>query len=299
MPCWEGKSKAGRRFEAFVPAGLSWGCARPERDPSRSIRFGRPGLALKVLPRDDLLLDGRKLSLWCLLQFKELLVVLHHPILFQAIFLGLLMKGQEDHTVAQQWAMHTKDVLLQVDRIFVLLLESQGSLRSFALSDDPRFAQEATQVVTQIQPALDRLHALVGDSQRQQQRLIQLEGEVKTRLAWHQEILGGLKGSGRAAAVARLRTPEGDDLMQAVQDEISAFRATETQLDQTRLETLRQSTLRQRWTLLGGILLNVLVGAVAVMLFGRNVNRRGGRPHGKCAPRRQRRGVAPAAPGSR
>src|SRR5690606_19563635 len=71
------------------------------------------------------------------------LLVLALPLVYQALFIGLLMKRQADHNETQRLAVHTKNVLLQTDEVYRLLLLAQNNLRAYVLTEDSAFADEA------------------------------------------------------------------------------------------------------------------------------------------------------------
>ncbi len=62
--------------------------------------------------------------------------------------------------------------------------------------------------------------------------------------------------------------------MDELQNEIESFRATEEKLDAERLETLRSSGVEQTWLLVGGMAVNLLVGALAAGIFSREIGDR-------------------------
>jgi signal transduction histidine kinase len=62
--------------------------------------------------------------------------------------------------------------------------------------------------------------------------------------------------------------------MDELQNEIEAFRGNEEKLDAARLEKLRRSSAGQTWLLVGGMAVNVIVGALAAAMFSREIGDR-------------------------
>ena len=168
---------------------------------------------------------------------KGMLVVLL-PVLYQALLLGLLIQRQQEHTTAQKWAMHSKEVLRKVDGIYTLLVESQSALRGYALSDNTTSGQIAEETAAQIQPALADLHEFVRDNPAQQEKLASLDGDVNARTQWHRTVYDMIKNGDRAGALERFQAMEGQTLMDSVRKKIDAFRETEVRLDEERFESL-------------------------------------------------------------
>ncbi|MGV3532073.1 MAG: hypothetical protein ACO1QR_06855, partial [Chthoniobacteraceae bacterium] len=50
------------------------------------------------------------------------LLVLAFPLVYQAILLGVLIHRQQDHSRAVEAAVHTKNVLLELDQLVIMLL---------------------------------------------------------------------------------------------------------------------------------------------------------------------------------
>src|SRR5258708_35978323 len=70
------------------------------------------------------------------------LLVIALPLVYQALFIGLLLKRQSDLTEAQHWAMHTKDVLGKTEHVFRLLVSAQSNLRGLLLTGNAAFSEE-------------------------------------------------------------------------------------------------------------------------------------------------------------
>ena len=69
--------------------------------------------------------------------FKKGLTLIAVPLLVQAVFIAVLVKAQADHDRAQDWAVHTKDVIAKVEELHRSLVESYSRVRSLVFSVAP------------------------------------------------------------------------------------------------------------------------------------------------------------------
>jgi signal transduction histidine kinase len=202
------------------------------------------------------------------------LLVLALPLIYQALFIGLLMKRQSDHHEAQRLAVHTKDVLTQTDYVYRLLLTSQNNLRAYVLTEDPTFAAQVVTADEVIDQALAQLKILVQDSREQSERFQSILARV---IAWrnYKHSMYELARIGRWDELRdSIRSLHGQPLMTALSEEIRTFRETEEGKDSERLEALAKSSRFQNWLLVGGLIVNVGIGALAAAMFSREISGR-------------------------
>ena len=202
------------------------------------------------------------------------LLVLALPLVYQALFIGLLMKRQSDHNATQIAAVHTKDVLIQTDRVYRLLLTSQSTLRAFVLTEDERFSEDLVRKTEEIDHELRKLETMVQDNPAQRARFVQVEARAKERLAFEHSMVGLVEQKNRAQIQEDVRNLRGQPSMDALSREIELFRDTEEKLGDQRLETLRQSSVLQNWLLLGGLIVNIGIGALAAAMFSKEISSR-------------------------
>ncbi len=202
------------------------------------------------------------------------LLVLALPLLFQALFIGVLLKRQSDHNQAQRWAGHSKDVLIETDHIHRLLLTTQSNLRGYLLTEKELFAEAIFTQEAELAAAITTLDKLVQDDPKQQQRLQRILERVKTRLEDQRGAVAKMRTIGRDAVIAEVQDLKGKKTMDGLSREIEAFRKVEERLDQERLDELQRSSVLQNWLLIGGLVLNLTIGALAAAMFSREIGRR-------------------------
>src|SRR4051812_32471031 len=152
------------------------------------------------------------------------LLVLALPFVYQALFIGLLLKRQHDHSEAQFAAVHTKDVLLQADHVYQLLLLSQSNLRAYILTEHPTFSKQLEDGSQLIDPQLNKLLAMVQDNPRQQERFGQVSIRAKERLAYERTMAELVRKGDREQLQYHLKNLTGQPSMDALKEELRQFR---------------------------------------------------------------------------
>ena len=76
---------------------------------------------------------------------------------------------------------------------------------------------------------------------------------------------------GREEAQEEVKSLKGKELMEALRRALEEFRVVEERLDARRLEALKRSMVVQDWLLVGGLIVNVGIGALAAMMFSRGI----------------------------
>jgi len=202
------------------------------------------------------------------------LFVIALPLVYQALFIGLLLKRQSDQNEAQHWAMHTKDVIEKTEHVFRVLVETQSSLRGYLLTGKETFAEEMARDEKELEGQLPELKALTRDNPAQQERFQHVLQSAQARLDYQHEVIDMIRTQGREHAQDEVKTLKGKVLMDALRKELEDFRRAEEKLDTARLETLRQAAILQNWLLVGGLVINVGIGALAAMMFSREISGR-------------------------
>jgi signal transduction histidine kinase len=202
------------------------------------------------------------------------LMVLALPLLYQAVFIGLLLKRQHDVNDAQFWAIHTKKVMETTDHLFLLLVTQHSNLRAYILTSNPVFEDDMNNTQKNLRAAMQSLKELIQDNRNQQDRLDHIARLAGAQLEFQDEVISQVRTSERDKAVSAVKTLKGKELMDELQNAIDAFRANEEKLDSERLETLRRSGVEQTWLLVGGMAVNLVVGALAAGMFSREIGDR-------------------------
>ncbi len=202
------------------------------------------------------------------------LLVLALPLVYQAVLLGVLIKRQWEHSRAVEMAVHTKNVLLQLDELVITLLQGQANTRGYLLTRDAQYREAARATLQLLEPQERLIELIVSSYPVQRARLERIRALTQARIRWSTEVLR-LGEEGRwDEAIAKVANPEGQRLMNDVQKEIGYLRSAEEELDRTRSEGLRQSAIQQNALLTFGLVLNVIIGGTVILLFNRGISSR-------------------------
>ncbi|MHA3770738.1 sensor histidine kinase [Verrucomicrobiota bacterium sgz303538] len=202
------------------------------------------------------------------------LILIAIPLVYQAILLGALLARHQAYLGVQEKLVETKNVLLRLDEIFIRLLRSQGDLRGYLLTGQAKFRESALDSASQAQQDVAKLVASVPYSSHRAERIPVLRKLIAARIRYNEEIVMLYDQGKRDEAIARVQRLEGQQLMEQVQQELTTLRAREEQIDEERTRELQGSARSQNLLLVGGLVLNVLVGAASVIFFSKNVGAR-------------------------
>jgi len=201
------------------------------------------------------------------------LLIISIPLVFQLALLVLLFNQQRRQTYAQEMAVHTKEVIVVVDRILESLLVMQADLRGEMLQL-PATIEPGGEAEHTLPDQLQELSALVSDNPEQVATSANLATLIESRLRWSAEIHGMLRDGRNAQAIAESQKGEGASLMRQIRDEIGTIRVREEALDRARLAALAETTRRFQFVLIAGLILDVAMAAVAIYLLTQSVGRR-------------------------
>lgn len=202
------------------------------------------------------------------------LLVLALPLIYQALFIGLLLKRQSDVGEAQNWAMHTKEVIAKTEHVFGLLIAAQSSLRGYLLTGDDGFVEEMTRHDASLDQAFVELKKMIQDNSGQQARFAQVLADAEARRSYQHMIMEMVRAQGMEKAQEEVRGLKGKELMVALRASVEKFRTAEEKLNAERIENLQSSTTTQNWLLLAGLALNVAIGGIAATMFSREISSR-------------------------
>ena len=203
--------------------------------------------------------------------FQKGLLLIAAPLLFQGIFLGVLLKNERDSAVAESWALHTREVLGQAEATLRVLVEESNRMRGLVITGNPLFATAARGPVG---AEIAKLKQLVRDNPPQQRKVDEVAAAAARLQGWFAAVDRLVLAGRTAEAVARIRALEGEKLLQAAQTPLAAFVGEEQRLDRQRLEVLAGTRSRQRWLLLGAAVAVVGTACFMAWLFSRSISSR-------------------------
>ncbi len=206
--------------------------------------------------------------------FKKGLLLVSIPLLSQLLLLGILAMVRTDQAEAQQWAIHTKDVIAQAEAVHRLAVEAQSSVRGFVLTSDPRFVEQFRQVRSEAEEALAELDRSVEDNAEQRSLIASITRQANDLMAWLGTTLELQRAGNRDAALARVQSLEGTARVERLRAMMRQFQKHEEELDDQRVAHLAETSRRQNLVLLAGVAITLVSAALLLLAFTRGIGRR-------------------------
>ncbi|MFM0739844.1 ATP-binding protein [Paraburkholderia xenovorans] len=201
------------------------------------------------------------------------LLLIAIPALFELALLTGLVKAESDAAQAEQWAIHSEDVLHQTTAIIEPVLDESVRLRGAVLADDNRFVTPVS-LWMDVDRRIDRLAELVADNPAQVERAVQVRQAVQAYRQWSDRIQDMLHSGRRADVLARFRDMTGTDVLDRFRQQVTTFQTEERRLDTERTMAADRARDRQQMLIVAAVLSSLLFVALAVWLFTRGVRGR-------------------------
>ena len=137
---------------------------------------------------------------------KKGLILTAIPLLAQLLFLAVSIKMRQDQMQAQEWAIHSKDVIAQTEGAFRLVMEARSAVRSLSLTGDLAFIAAWEKARNEALRQFRALSELVSDNPLQQERVEGIRQQSEAVLARMDGIAQlGWRSETRDKALATLR----------------------------------------------------------------------------------------------
>ena len=202
---------------------------------------------------------------------KKGLLLISVPLVFQLVFVFLLMRVLAEASEAEVWALHTKDVIGKTEGVFGQLATVQGASRAYAITGSEKFDLDQTTAIAAVNKQFVELRELVRDNPPQQARVATVREAAEQLIAWNEEQRALVKAGKKDDALGRVLKLEGRERLATVRKAIDTFLLEEERLDHERTLRLEEARLAQRWAIGGGTLGMAAVTVAAAWLFGRSI----------------------------
>lgn len=201
------------------------------------------------------------------------LLLIAIPALLELALLSGLVKAQADATQAEQWAIHSEEVLRQTTAILEPVLGESVRLRGAVLAGDTRFATPVTLWVD-VDRRIDQLAELIADNPAQVERVVQVRQAVQAYRQWSDRMQDMLRSGRRRDVVERFRDLAAADVLDRFRQQVVAFQTEERRLDTERSNAADAARERQQMLVVAAVFGSLLFVALAVWLFTRGVRGR-------------------------
>ncbi len=204
--------------------------------------------------------------------FQKGLILLAVPLLFQLVFFAVLLKMEWDQNEVERWAVHTKEVIAQTETSYRYLVEGVSYVRRLALTgEDPSTVPLLQEGLEKTPDEFRKLEELVRDNPSQQAKVVDAAAEAMRLGDWLRKVRDQVASHHLEEAIALVRDPAGQDLLDSVRKKLDVFLEEEGRLDRGRTEVLEDSQRRGMWLIGVGVALSILLALGVGFFFGRNV----------------------------
>jgi signal transduction histidine kinase len=203
--------------------------------------------------------------------FRKGLLLIAAPIVFQLVFLGILLSMERENADAEHWALHSKAVITSAEAVAHLLDYESSRVRGLVITGSPTFLRGRA---PEIDRGIDDLFHLVADNPPQQRKVEDFRAASRRLAAWTAGLEELIRSGQGTAAAERIRTLEGERLLESAHAAIDSFLLEEQRLDRQRSERLAQSRLRQRELLAAAGVAALGIALLMVRIFSRGISSR-------------------------
>jgi methyl-accepting chemotaxis protein len=172
---------------------------------------------------------------------------------------------------ASEWRQHTYDVLRKITALQLHLKDLEASPRGFVITGNDTYLEPYEEATSSLSATLAELRRLTADNPRQQERLIGLESQFRSRQAFSREIIEARRASGIEAATEIVKTGRGRESSGEIVKVLDLMEDEEITLLRTRTEAADANARSAESTLLYGMLLAVVISGAAGILLTRNI----------------------------
>lgn len=168
-----------------------------------------------------------------------------------------------------KWVDHTREVLSQLERVSVALLDTETDSRAFALTGNDEFLKSHDAARLRLQDAFTDLRGQIQDNPDQLQKSKRLEELTAQKLNWITTVIDQRKTAGLAGAARKVSTGEGAETMAEIRKVIGEMESAEQKL---LIERSSKAQAEARATI-AIIALTIVIGVLAAGIAGLVVRR--------------------------
>lgn len=206
--------------------------------------------------------------------FKKGLILVAAPLLFQLALIGLVALMQRWNTEAENWSLHSKEVLNQTQIVLTKLIDAEMGSRGFILTGEAIFTEPYDRAVRDVPPALEQLETLTRDNPGQQAGVFLIAAKARRLLTWNEENHRRVRAGDREKVATGAITLLGKEQMDAIRQDIDAFLEEEQRLEQTREKDWARAKNRLNALLAAGTSVSLLGTLLLAFAFNRGISHR-------------------------
>ncbi|AFZ08566.1 multi-sensor signal transduction histidine kinase [Oscillatoria nigro-viridis PCC 7112] len=170
----------------------------------------------------------------------------------------------------QRWVSHTHQVLTELEATLSTLKDAETGQRGYLLTGEERYLEPYHSAIARINQQVVGLQQLTADNNRQQQRIRNLKIAIDSKLAELEKTINLRREQNLEAALRRVKSARGNQIMGDIRQQIAAMTAEETQLLQQRARESQASANLTILTFTVAALVNFLLMVVVYYLVKRD-----------------------------
>jgi signal transduction histidine kinase/DNA-binding response OmpR family regulator len=202
----------------------------------------------------------------------QLLLLVAVPLVFQAVFVGLVVRLQRDSEQAQALSLRAQDVTSKAYALLDLLLEADADfLRAGLTGSYADVVESEDGVLTEIPQAVGELQALVVDTPDQAATAGRIDGAIRQKIALMHTVAGTARAE-RPKTMA-LRTQLSQQTA-AIQSQMTAFVEQALKSSAARRDSVERAKQHLNWLLVAGLLAIIGLSLGIVLTFVRRITAR-------------------------
>jgi methyl-accepting chemotaxis protein len=191
-----------------------------------------------------------------------------------AIFLvvgALAYRNATELVSTNEWTRHTYEALDKLARLPDGLRSLELAQRNFVITGEPKLLEEFTASQRALEQAIEDFRSFTADNPRQQAHVSRLDPIIRNRVAIANSVVETRRNQGLEAAIESIKTGRGRAARDQALAIVEAMRAEENRLLAIRRASTELDARNVRAGLLYGMLIAVLLSAIAGTLIARSI----------------------------
>ncbi|MEG4441912.1 CHASE3 domain-containing protein [Microcoleus sp. AT9_B5] len=170
----------------------------------------------------------------------------------------------------ERWVNHTHRVLTELEAALSTLKDAETGQRGYLLTGEERYLEPYHSAIARVNEQIFGLQQLTADNKRQQQRIRDLKIAIDSKLDELEKTINLRRQQNLEAALQRVKSGRGKQIMGDIRQQIAAMTAEETQLLQQRARESQASTNLTILTFTVAALVNFLLMVLVYYLVKRD-----------------------------
>ncbi|HEY9666663.1 MAG TPA: CHASE3 domain-containing protein, partial [Coleofasciculaceae cyanobacterium] len=165
----------------------------------------------------------------------------------------------KNHRAIASWVAHTHEVRQNIESTLAKVSEAETGQRGYLITGDKDYLNVYFDGINSINQQIQNLHNLTVDNPHHKQRINTLQPLITLRLAALKQIINLRQDEGLEAALARVKTSQGKEIMARIRQVLLEMENEENRLLKQRLNRQQAAVRTQNLVFSTGIFFNLVV----------------------------------------